>query len=462
MSDHMFMLESHLSTDQNRAVAEVQTAAADANVNLFLTGGAVRDMFAGRPIRDLDFTVEGGALKLAKAVAGRTGASTLLVDEHRKLAELLLPGEVHASVSMARVERYPKIGGKPQVTPATVQEDLRCRDFTFNALALSLNRASLGLLLDPNNGLADLERKEVRAVHNYVFHDDPGRMLRMIRFKVRMGCTVDEKTQQQYENARIEALEKHIPPRRLFEELQQIAEEADPGAILQALEGEKLLPLFSSALTGVKLNLAGLAKLQKAKQLVPFGTDFRANNLALFLFLLTEKLSPGEKADLIKATAMARREVNLWRNLESRSRQLERSLKSAKLTKASLVYQACAMSPGEDVLFLYLRSQHRLVQDRIRNYLQKYLPAAQEITEKQIAAAGAAVGTPKFKKLKDEMIAARLDARVRKPAPPPEEEPPPAGRPRGPQPPRSEDHATSTPPVVSAGRQPRAAGPRRQ
>jgi tRNA nucleotidyltransferase/poly(A) polymerase len=463
MSDYMFMLESHLSTEQNRVVAEVQAAAADANVNLFLTGGAVRDMMGGYPIRDLDFTVEGNALKLAKTVAQKTDAKSVLIDEHRKLVELLIPGEVHAGISMARIERYPKIGGKPQVTPATVQEDLRCRDFTFNSLALSLNRASLGLLLDPNNGLADLERKEVRGVHSYIFYDDPGRMLRMIRFKVRMGCTVDEKTQQHYENSRTEELEKHIPPRRLFEELQHIADETDPGAILQALEAEKLLPLFSPALTGGKLNMAGLAKLQKAKQLVPFGIEFRANNLALFLFLLAEKLSPKEKADLIAATAMGKHDVSLWQKLESRSKQVERELKSAKLQKASMMYQACAKAPGEEILFLFLRSEHRLVQDRIRNYLQKYLPAAQEITDKQVAATGVTPGTPKFRKLKEEMIATRLDVRVKKPVPLPPEEPPPLpGRPRGPQPPRSEPQAASPPPVIPAGRQPRAAGPRRQ
>ncbi len=74
MSDYMFMLESHLSAIQNRAVAMIQAAAASADVNLFLTGGAVRDMLGGFPIRDLDFTVEGNALKLAKAVEAKGGA----------------------------------------------------------------------------------------------------------------------------------------------------------------------------------------------------------------------------------------------------------------------------------------------------------------------------------------------------------------------------------------------------
>ena len=72
MSDYIYMLESHLSPDQNRAVEEVQAAAGLANVNVFLTGGAMRDMLAGFRIRDLDFVVEGNALKIAKAICERT------------------------------------------------------------------------------------------------------------------------------------------------------------------------------------------------------------------------------------------------------------------------------------------------------------------------------------------------------------------------------------------------------
>ncbi len=76
-------------------------------------------------------------------------------------------------LGMARQEKYAKPGAKPSVKPATIHEDLRGRDFTINSIALSLNPASRGLLLDPNNGVGDLERKELRAVSNYTLYDDP-------------------------------------------------------------------------------------------------------------------------------------------------------------------------------------------------------------------------------------------------------------------------------------------------
>src|SRR5204863_6306659 len=123
-------------------------------------------------------------------------------DDLRKSAELRFPGGVTAELAMARVEKFPKFGGRPQISPSTIYEDLRCRDFTCNAVALSLNKASLGLPIDPTNGIGDIERKELRTIHNYSFYDDPARMLRLMRLKARLGYTIDERTAAHYENAR--------------------------------------------------------------------------------------------------------------------------------------------------------------------------------------------------------------------------------------------------------------------
>src|SRR5437660_4985410 len=213
MSDYIYMLESHLNPDQSRVVEEVQAAAGQAGVNVFLTGGAMRDMLAGFPIRDLDFVVEGNALKVAKVICERTGAKNLHVDENRKTTELVFPSGVTAQVAMSRQEKYGRAGSKPSVTSATIQDDLRGRDFTCNAIALSLNRASRGLLLDPMNGLADIERRELRAVTTYGFYDDPTRLLRLARLQVRLGYTVEERTQSQVTNAREAEVEKRIPSR---------------------------------------------------------------------------------------------------------------------------------------------------------------------------------------------------------------------------------------------------------
>jgi tRNA nucleotidyltransferase (CCA-adding enzyme) len=418
MSDYMFMLESHLGTDQNRVVNEVQAAAAEANASLFLTGGAMRDMLGGLPIRDLDFTTESvAAPKIAKALAKKTGARIAEEDDLRKSVELIFPSGVTAGIAMARQERYARPGGKPQVTPATIQEDLRYRDFTVDAIALSLNRASRGLLIDPTNGLGDLEHKELRTTYNFAFYDDPARILRLIRLKVRLGFTIEEKTRQQYENVRLEKLEEKIPPARLLDELHRIADDPNPGDILHALEEEKLAYLFSPALAGSKLNLAGLARLHKVKQLIPAGVRFPLDNFGLFMNVLAEKLTPKEKSAMIKALGMRSADVDAWQKLDARSKKLERDLKSPKLNRPSQVYQTLSKALGDQVFFLLLRSSHRIVQDRIRNYFQKYLPLAQEVTDEEVRAKGVEPGTPKYEKAREELIAAKLNARPKKPAP---------------------------------------------
>ncbi len=234
MSDYMFMLESHLSADQFRAIGQLQELAGTTGVGLFLTGGAMRDMLGGFPVRDLDFTVEGNALKLAKAAETKRLGEIVSVDDLRKSAELRLPGGVTVEVAMARSERFPKSGGRPQVSPATIHEDLRCRDFTVNAIALSLNKASRGLLIDPTNGAGDIERKELRAIHNYSFYDDPARMLRLIRFKVRLGYAIDERTNLQYQNAREAEMLTRISSEALGAELRHLAKEPSTAAGLNA------------------------------------------------------------------------------------------------------------------------------------------------------------------------------------------------------------------------------------
>jgi tRNA nucleotidyltransferase/poly(A) polymerase len=423
MSDYMFVLDSHLTSEQSKALAEVRDAAEKANLNLFLTGGAMRDMMGGFPIRDLDFTVEGGTVKFAKLVAQQANAEVLSVDEARKSVELRFPGDVMASISMARQEKYPKPGGKPQILSATIHEDLRCRDFTINAIALSLGKASRGLLLDPTNGLGELSRKELRTVGNYTLYDDPARILRMIRFKTRLGFTVDERTLMQYNNVREAKLEQKIPAAAIKHELDQIAADPAAGDILKALEDEKLTTLIAPYLTGAKLNLGGFQKLQKARQSLPYGLNFGIDGKALFLFLLMEKLNAKERAQLAKAIDYSKEDVDGAHKLEAKANKLDKELSTAKLTRPSALYAILSKMPGEVLLFVLMRSNHRLALDRVKNYLQKYLPMAQEVSPRDVV--GAEPGTPKFQKLYAQMIAAKLDARPKKvvveepPAPPP-------------------------------------------
>ncbi|HYP05896.1 MAG TPA: hypothetical protein VER03_06640 [Bryobacteraceae bacterium] len=414
MSDYMFMLENHLTSAQNRVVAEVQRVAAEANVHLFLTGGAVRDMFGGFPIRDLDFTLEGPALKLAKSIADNLGAEVVYSDASRKITELVSPEGVTFEISMARTEKYTKTGAKPQVAPATIHEDLRRRDFTINAIALSLNRASRGLLVDPVNGMGDLQSKEIRSTNSYVFYASPVRLLRLTRFRVRMGFTIAERTVSQIRNAREAQAEEHITREELLRELRQAANEPNIADLLQAWDEDGVLKLVTPGLKGEALNIATFQKLQKFRESLPFGLDLGGDQAAVFFALIAENLAAKDKAavaDLDSAHSPS------WLKLATRAAKLEKEIAAPSMQKASKIYALLSNAPGEQITYLALRSTQRVVQERIKNYLTKHVPAAQEITDLQVIEAGYTLGTPKFERAKADMIAKRLDARPKKPEP---------------------------------------------
>jgi tRNA nucleotidyltransferase/poly(A) polymerase len=426
MSDYMFILENHLSVEQRALLDLLQQAAAEANLSLFLTGGALRDMLGGFPIRDLDFTVDGNAVKFARDLARKHKAEVLAVDEVRKSVELRFPSGARCAITMAHTEKFSRPGAKPQVSPATIHEDLRCRDFTINAIALSLNRASRGLLIDPTNGAGDIEQKELRAVSPYALYDDPVRLLRLVRFRTRFGFTVEEKTWQQFLNAREAGVHKLIPPRALFRELYEITQEPNPGDVFAALDKEGLLTLFSPGLTGAKVNLPAFQKLARLKAMIPFGAPFQVDWYAIVMYCLTEKLTPKERSALIAATQMTKEEAAPWQKLEASAKKLASAIQSAKLKRASQTYAVLSKAPGEQVLYLGLTSDHRLVQDRVKNFLSRCLAVAMEVTDAEVQeVSGLEPGSPKFGKAREERIAAHLDGRVRKPAPPPEPEPPP-------------------------------------
>ncbi|HET9790018.1 MAG TPA: CCA tRNA nucleotidyltransferase, partial [Candidatus Angelobacter sp.] len=135
MADFIYLMETRLSPDQQKALALVTEVARSHEMNVYLTGGAVRDIISGFIIRDLDFSVQGNALKLQKDFE-KAGAVIEGTDEHTRSILLLLPGNVRAEVTSTRSEKYDKPGKPAEITPGTIYDDMRRRDFTVNAMAL--------------------------------------------------------------------------------------------------------------------------------------------------------------------------------------------------------------------------------------------------------------------------------------------------------------------------------------
>ena len=243
MADYIYTMEIRLTPDQLKGVGLVQDVARAAGMNLYLTGGAIRDIISGFTIRDLDFTVQGNPLKLQKELE-KAGAKITAVEDDIRTIFLSLPGNVRAEISMARTERYEKTGKPPIVTPATIHEDLRRRDFTVNAMALSLNEGSRGLLLDPFNGVADIEAKVIRILHNYSFLEDPSRLIRATRFAARFHWPLEERTQARYDAAKRRQVHRSHSASSIGHEIAALAHEDDPLNVVKMLEKEGWLKVL--------------------------------------------------------------------------------------------------------------------------------------------------------------------------------------------------------------------------
>ena len=162
----------------------------------FLVGGAVRDLLRGAQPVDLDLAVEGDARSTARAVGARLDRE---VQEHGRFGTAILRGEdPHGDVNfaMTRRETYPAPGVLPEVEEAPLAEDLARRDFGVNAMAIGMTGDDLGHLYDPHGGVADLESRAIRVLHEESFIDDPTRLLRALRYEARLGFAMEPDTER--------------------------------------------------------------------------------------------------------------------------------------------------------------------------------------------------------------------------------------------------------------------------
>lgn len=231
----------------------LQKEAATLNLSLFVVGGGVRDLLGEKPFRsnDIDLVLDGEVSTLAKRVTsivdGKLQKFTSFMSVKVELPSKWLPCK-EIDIARARSEYYERGGALPTVTAASVVEDLKRRDFSINAMALSLEefidcieKGHLTLqaehaILDFFNGKQDLKFNQIRVLHDKSFLDDPTRIFRGCRYSVRIGGAFEKKT----ERLLVEGVEtgalKTVSGTRLIKEIQKITVEKDPVAIFYLLD----------------------------------------------------------------------------------------------------------------------------------------------------------------------------------------------------------------------------------
>jgi len=375
MPDYIYLLENRLSADQQNALRQLREVAREAGMILFLTGDAVRDLTSGHAVRELEVAVHGNALKLKKPIE-KLGAHVWGEDEPSRSLYLCFPGTVRVDIVSTHRAEYPK-PGKPVLHPASIQEDLRRRDFTVNAMAISLNEGSFGLLMDPLNGAADIEARTLRLVSNYGFLEEPSLLIRATRYKARLGWELDPKTLQRYENAKGEGVIELLSAHARSQELEQIGHEEDALKVLDALNAEGWMEVLFPPWTPAKADEEKLKALHDlAVELLIQGVH--ADMSAAQMRLLTARLNPKDLASL-KKLMLRPGFVEEWNSLDNLAAGFSKVLLAKENATPSAGFKLFTTYDPEAILWLGFTSKSAAVLDHFNLFLKVWPEARQRI-----------------------------------------------------------------------------------
>ena len=224
----------------------------DLGIECYLIGGYVRDLLLQRPSKDIDVVVVGSGIDMAKAVAHKLGKNTHVSIFKTYGTAQVKNRQYELEFVGARRESYQQESRNPIVEDGTLEEDQNRRDFTINALAICLNKARFGELIDPFGGISDLEQKILRTPLNpdITFSDDPLRMLRAIRFATQLEFRIADDT--------LEAITRNsqritiITKERVLDELNKIMAAPKPSIGFRLLDKCELLPIVFPEMAALK------------------------------------------------------------------------------------------------------------------------------------------------------------------------------------------------------------------
>jgi tRNA nucleotidyltransferase (CCA-adding enzyme) len=411
MADYIYLLENRLSAAQQAALLAVRQVARAKGLTVFLVGGAVRDMTSGSPVRDLDVVVQGNALKLKKDIEKVKGTVTG-ENETFQVVFARFPGGVRVAIGSTLSVSYPK-PGKPVVKPANILDDLRRRDFTANAMALSLNEGSYGLLMDPLNGVADIENRELRLVSNYGFIEDPARMIRAVRFSARLGWQMDAKTQERYETGKKEGYISALDAFHRGYETEEIFHEEDPQRVLKRLEAEGWMKHLFPALTSAKANAAELDRLRESQmQLVVQGINPDAAT-ANFPYL-TAKMPPKDVA-MLKKSFPRQGFVTEIAALEGEAKAFAAEFSGKGAATPSQAWKLLHTAKPEAILWVAHTSKNAGIQTKFKGFFTEWAQAKQKIPYVMMQEMRIVPELPIYRELLDKLFFELMDGKLSTP-----------------------------------------------
>jgi tRNA nucleotidyltransferase (CCA-adding enzyme) len=360
-------------------VFEAAQAVGEGFEGVYLVGGAVRDLLMDEPSFDVDIAVEGDGIAFGRALAQALGGRVVPHDKFGTAIVVHEGGRV--DVATSRTEFYDYPGALPAVEQASIRQDLYRRDFTINAMAVSLKGEDFGRLVDFFGGLRDLEAGVIRVLHNLSFIDDPTRLFRAIRYENRYGFRMDAHTLGLARACVEMELVGELSSARLRDELQALLSEREVGDSLRRLDEIRLDHAVHPHLAAGEEAVALVAELDALRErLAPEAPAWR-----LRLAALSRRLTPDELYDWFGRLKLRRRDADLIADAVTVAPRL-RELAAATDEPAAL--RALAEPHDPDGVLVALAGAEEPARSRLERYFEELRAVQLEISGGDLAELG--------------------------------------------------------------------------
>ncbi len=417
-------MESMLPKKLMRLIWSISSEADARGINIFLVGGFVRDIFLGEKNYDLDIVMEGDAIKFGKVIADKLrgslvvhrkfGTSTVVTDWPEWLGPSLHPdNKFKIDIAMARKETYAAPAALPTVKFSSLKEDLYRRDFTINAMAVRINRKDFGLFLDFFDGIKDLEKGVIKALHDNSFIDDPTRIFRAVRFEQRFGFEIEKHTEYLIKHAIKQEMFSRTENQRIRGELILMLKEKDPEkAVLRMRELHELRFIHPELV--LKRSIRKL--FTEIKKAVQWYEERAARKRKLdvwliHLMVMLDKLAPKQVDEVLEKFVFTRSESLRIRSYKRDGDKVLRKLSSRKNMKPSAVYGILEPLAHEVSLCITAKTKSAIARRRIKRFFTDYNGTKLSIRGDDIEKEGIVPG-PRYKELLQKVLYAKLDGNL--------------------------------------------------
>jgi tRNA nucleotidyltransferase (CCA-adding enzyme) len=394
-----------LPPEFRKALNVVSQQAQLLGINIYLVGGIVRDLILGREHFDLDIVVEGDAISLCRRVAEYLN---VYFNKHHAFGTATVYFEnFKMDFATARSEYYSSWGNLPKVKPASLREDLFRRDFTINAMAISLNRNDYGKLIDFYNGLFDLKQGLIRVLHRNSFLDDPTRVLRAVRFEQRFYFKIEKHTFSLMKDALRRGALQRVHPHRWRDELILILGEIKPYRYIKRMENLSIFSFIEPTIKLHKKDFRLLLRIERAVALYKkeFKNYRELERWILYLSAILIKLPKKDILRFLDKFAFKKRDrVRIISIKESLSKM---NILSKKL-KPHRIYRIINHLSFESIVFFYAYYPHKVLRKNIKYFLNNLVGIRLKIKGDALRTLGI-VPRKLYSKILERVLYAKID-----------------------------------------------------